>query len=302
MLEDKLAAIGLMDLDDHLCESNEDKEIENIRFYSPRDNLISSYMNEIKNIPLLTPEKEKTLAIRISRGDKHARDEFILSNLRLVVSIARHYMGLGLPFLDLVQEGNISLMRAVDKFDWKMGYRFSTYASYWIRKGMSRAIASKGKGVKIPVHTLEKIGRMKKIEGEYLQKYGEYPDIEYIAYEMELPKDKVEQMKAIKETLSLDRVVDENATLEDFVADEDAQSPEEYAYREELHDQMEKIVDTLDPKEAMVVKMRYGLNGPRQTLDEIGRQFGITRERVRQIEVKAMKKLRKSLGENAGSN
>lgn len=282
---------------DEVEELDEDFGLDIQTFdYSPQDSIVSSYMKEIKKIPLLTPEREKVLAMRASNGDKRSRDELVISNLRLVISIAKHYMGLGLSFLDLIQEGNIGLIRATDKFDWKMGYRFSTYATYWIKKSISTALL-KSKTIKISIHTLEKFAKLRRIESEYLQEYGDYPDTEYIACRMKLSSEHVDEIRTLKETLSLDKEIGENVVLGDLVADESIQSPEEYVYREMMHSEMEQYLDTLEPREAMILRMRYGLDGQKRTLNEIGHQLGITRERVRQIEKKAVKHLRTSIAD-----
>lgn len=282
---------------DEVEELDEDFGLDIQTFdYSPQDSIVSSYMKEIKKMPLLTPEREKVLAMRASNGDKRSRDELVISNLRLVISIAKHYMGLGLSFLDLIQEGNIGLIRATDKFDWKMGYRFSTYATYWIKKSISTALL-KSKTIKIPIHTLEKFAKLRRIESEYLQEYGDYPDTEYIACRMKLSSEHVDEIRTLKETLSLDKEIGENVVLGDLVADESIQSPKEYAYREMMHSEMEQYLDTLEPREAMILRMRYGLDGQKRTLNEIGHQLGITRERVRQIEKKAVKHLRTSIAD-----
>jgi len=277
--------------------SNEEETEKLNSIYDHQSDLISLYMKEVKNIPMLDAEEERSIARRVSMGDKVAREKLIVSNLRLVLSIAKHYMGLGLSFSDLVQEGNIGLIKAVDKFDWRKGYKFSTYATFWIRQNITRAIANKGKAIRMPVHMVEKIVKINRIEIEYFQRYGKYPDPEYLSLKMKLSRDKIEKMKNLsREIFSLDMNLgnDESTTLEDFVYDKDILSPEELAYKCILHNKIEKAFKTLTSREITILKLRYSLegDGDMQTLNEVGQQFGITKERVRQIEVDVIQKLK----------
>jgi len=277
--------------------SNEEETEKLNSIYDHQSDLISLYMKEVKNIPMLDAEEERSIVRRVSMGDKVAREKLIVSNLRLVLSIAKHYMGLGLSFSDLVQEGNIGLIKAVDKFDWRKGYKFSTYATFWIRQNITRAIANKGKAIRMPVHMVEKIVKINRIEIEYFQRYGKYPDPEYLSLKMKLSRDKIEKMKNLsREIFSLDMNLgnDESTTLEDFVYDKDILSPEELAYKCILHNKIEKAFKTLTSREITILKLRYSLEGDEdvQTLNEVGQQFGITKERVRQIEVDVIQKLK----------
>jgi len=277
--------------------SNEEETEKLNSIYDHQSDLISLYMKEVKNIPMLDAEEERSIARKVSMGDKVAREKLIVSNLRLVLSIAKHYMGLGLSFSDLVQEGNIGLIKAVDKFDWRKGYKFSTYATFWIRQNITRAIANKGKAIRMPVHMVEKIVKINRIEIEYFQRYGKYPDPEYLSLKMKLSRDKIEKMKNLsREIFSLDMNLgnDESTTLEDFVYDKDILSPEELAYKCILHNKIEKAFKTLTSREITILKLRYSLegDGDMQTLNEVGQQFGITKERVRQIEVDVIQKLK----------
>ncbi|HBJ81534.1 MULTISPECIES: RNA polymerase sigma factor RpoD [Pseudothermotoga] len=257
---------------------------------------IKMYLREIGKIPLLTPSQERELARRAQIGNKRAKEKLIESNLRLVVSIAKRYIGRGLPFLDLIQEGNIGLLKAVEKFDWKKGYKFSTYATWWIRQAITRAIADQARTIRIPVHMVETINKLNRITREYYQKHGEQPSLEELAKLMDKPVDKVEEiLQASKETVSLEAPVgeDEDSTVGDFVADENITSPKKEAMRMLMREELEKVLKTLNPREAMVLKMRYGLlDGKAKTLEEVGQYFNVTRERIRQIEVKALRKLR----------
>jgi len=277
--------------------SNEEETEKLNSIYDHQSDLISLYMKEVKNIPMLDAEEERSIARRVSMGDKVAREKLIVSNLRLVLSIAKHYMGLGLSFSDLVQEGNIGLIKAVDKFDWRKGYKFSTYATFWIRQNITRAIANKGKAIRMPVHMVEKIVKINRIEIEYFQRYGKYPDPEYLSLKMKLSRDKIEKMKNLsREIFSLDMNLgnDESTTLEDFVYDKEILSPEDLAYKCILHNKIEKAFKTLTSREITILKLRYSLEGDGdvQTLNEVGQQFGITKERVRQIEVDVIQKLK----------
>jgi len=277
--------------------SNEEETEKLNSIYDHQSDLISLYMKEVKNIPILDAEEERSIARKVSMGDKVAREKLIVSNLRLVLSIAKHYMGLGLSFSDLVQEGNIGLIKAVDKFDWRKGYKFSTYATFWIRQNITRAIANKGKAIRMPVHMVEKIVKINRIEIEYFQRYGKYPDPEYLSLKMKLSRDKIEKMKNLsREIFSLDMNLgnDESTTLEDFVYDKEILSPEDLAYKCILHNKIEKAFKTLTSREITILKLRYSLEGDGdvQTLNEVGQQFGITKERVRQIEVDVIQKLK----------
>ncbi len=257
---------------------------------------IKMYLREIGKIPLLTPSQERELARRAQIGDEKAKRKLIQSNLRLVVSIAKRYMGRGLPFLDLIQEGNIGLLKAVEKFDWRKGYKFSTYATWWIRQAITRAIADQARTIRIPVHMVETINKLNRIVREYHQAHGEQPSIEELAKVMEKPTEKIEEiMQAAKEIVSLESPVgeDEDSTVGDFIADESIPSPKKEAMRMLMREELEKVLKTLNPREAMVLKMRYGLlDGKAKTLEEVGQYFNVTRERIRQIEVKALRKLR----------
>ncbi len=257
---------------------------------------IKMYLKEIGKIPLLTPAKERELAQRAQKGDKKAREQLINANLRLVVSIAKRYVGRGLSFLDLIQEGNTGLLRAVEKFDYKKGYKFSTYATWWIRQAITRAIADQARTIRVPVHMVETINKMNKVIREYLQEHGDYPTVEELAKITGKPVEKVEEiLQAAKETVSLESTIggDDDSTMGDILPDENATSPEESAVTMLVREEIEKIFNTLNSREKAVLKMRYGLiDGKAKTLEEVGQIFNVTRERIRQIEVKALRKLR----------
>ncbi len=257
---------------------------------------VKLYLKEIGRIPLLSPSEERRLARKAANGDERAKQKLCTSNLRLVVSIAKKYMGRGLSFLDLIQEGNIGLLKAVDKFDWKKGYKFSTYATWWIRQAITRAIADQARTIRVPVHMVETINKLNKIIRDYMQKHGSYPTVEDLAVLMEKSREKIaEILKAARETISLESTVgnDDESTIGDFVEDSNVLSPEDAASQMMLHEQIEKVLNTLNSREAMVLKMRYGLiDGKAKTLEEVGQYFNVTRERIRQIEVKALRKLR----------
>lgn len=271
-------------------ESPEIHDASNVR------DSIKMYLKEIGKIPLLTPAQERELARRAQMGDKKAKEKLITSNLRLVVSIAKRYMGRGLSFQDLIQEGNIGLLKAVEKFDWRKGYKFSTYATWWIRQAITRAIADQARTIRIPVHMVETINKLNRLRREYYQKYGEEPSVEELAKMMGKPPEKIKEiLEAAKETISFESPIgeDEDSSIEDFVADESVPSPKKEAMRMLMREELEKVLKTLSPREAMVLRMRYGLlDGKPKTLEEVGQYFNVTRERIRQIEVKALRKLR----------
>jgi len=257
---------------------------------------IKMYLKEIGKISLLTPSRERELARRAQKGEPKAKEELITANLRLVVSIAKRYIGRGLTFLDLIQEGNIGLIKAVEKFDWKKGYKFSTYATWWIRQAITRAIADQARTIRVPVHMVETINKLNKVIREHLQDFGEYPTIEELGKLTGKTPEKIEEiLAASKETVSLESPIsgDEESTMGDFIHDDSMEQPEEAAMKMLLREQIDQILDTLSPREAMVLKMRYGLlDGKTKTLEEVGQFFNVTRERIRQIEVKALRKLR----------
>ncbi|CEP77809.1 RNA polymerase sigma factor RpoD [Defluviitoga tunisiensis] len=280
---------------DELFADTELQMYDNISLGDP----IKIYLKEISNIELLSPSRERQLAMRAQKGDKKARDELIKANLRLVISIAKRYTGRGLSFLDLIQEGNIGLIKAVDKFDWRKGFKFSTYATWWIRQSITRAIADQARTIRIPVHLVETINRMNRVIREYLQEHGEYPSTEELAKIMKKPEEKINEiLMSARDVLSLNSPIssgtgdDEESETGDFVSSEDT-TPEEEAQKMILRERIEEVLDTLSTKEALVIKMRYGLlDGKQKTLEEVGQYFNVTRERIRQIETKALRKLR----------
>jgi len=257
---------------------------------------VRMYLKEIGRIPLLKAEEEVDLAQRIEKGEKRAREKLIQSNLRLVVSIAKRYLGRGMSFLDLIQEGNIGLMRAVEKFDWKRGYKFSTYATWWIRQAITRAIADQARTIRIPVHMVETINKINKAQRMLVQELGREPLAEEVGAEIGLSADKVEQiLKMTQSTVSLEAPVgeEEDSTLGDFIEDKQTITPEDAASNQFLRKQIKEILKYLSPREQKILCLRFGLeDGETHTLEEVGREFGVTRERVRQIEAKALEKLR----------
>ena len=257
---------------------------------------VKMYLKEIGRIPLLTPTQERTYARKAQRGNDKSKQKLVVANLRLVVSIAKRYIGRGLTFLDLIQEGNIGLLKAVEKFDWKKGYKFSTYATWWIRQAITRAIADQARTIRVPVHMVETINKINKIRREYLQEHGDYPSVKTLAQMTGKTTEKIEEiLQADKETLSLESPVggDEDSSVGDFVADVENINPEDSAMLMLLRDEINEVLNTLGPREATVLKMRYGLiDGRQKTLEEVGKYLNVTRERVRQIEVKALRKLR----------
>ena len=257
---------------------------------------VRMYLKEIGKIPLLTAEEELELGKRLEEGDETARQAMVEANLRLVVSIAKHYVGRGLPFLDLIQEGNFGLIKAVGKFDYTKGYKFSTYATWWIRQAISRAISDHARTIRIPVHMVETINRVSRTQHELVQELGRDPTTEEIAARLQISPEKVEEIQRVsQEPISLETPVGEedDSHLGDFIQDEDASEPADIATHMMLREQLSSVLKTLTPREEKVLCMRYGLiDGKMHTLEEVGEEFKVTRERIRQIEAKALRKLR----------
>lgn len=260
------------------------------------DDPVRMYLKEIGRVPLLTAEEEVYLAKRMEQGDEEAQKRLAEANLRLVVSIAKRYVGRGMLFLDLIQEGNLGLIKAVEKFDYNKGYKFSTYATWWIRQAITRAIADQARTIRIPVHMVETINKLIRVSRQLLQKLGREPSAEEIAKEMEISVDRVREiMKIAQEPVSLETPIgeEEDSHLGDFIEDQDAPAPAEAASFTLLKEQLEEVLDTLTPREEKVLRLRFGLDdGRARTLEEVGKNFGVTRERIRQIEAKALRKLR----------
>ncbi len=260
------------------------------------DDPVRMYLKEIGKIPLLSPERETYLAEQIRLGNKAAKDELIEANLRLVVSIAKRHVGKGMYFLDLIQEGNLGLIKAVEKFDYSKGYKFSTYATWWIRQAITRAIADQARTIRIPVHMVETIHKVSRKARELLQEYGREPTTDEIAKALDMTPDKVREiMKIAQDPVSLETPIgeEEDSHLGDFVEDNDSPAPSDSASYSLLREQLCNILHTLTPREEQVIKLRFGLeDGRPRTLEEVGKKFEITRERIRQIEAKALRKLR----------
>lgn len=260
------------------------------------DDPVKAYLKEIGQVPLLSAEEEQTLARAARAGDADARRRLSEANLRLVVSVAKHYAGRGLPFLDLIQEGNLGLMKASEKFEPDRGFKFSTYATWWIRQSITRAIADQGRTIRIPVHLVEHINRVRKTAGELLRKNGREPTAEEIAVRLEMEPDRVrELLQLAQEPVSLETPVgeEEDAHLEDFIQDEEAGIPVDEAGRQLLRRELMSVLKSLTPREERVITLRFGLDDGRpRTLEELGKEFNVTRERIRQIEAKALRKLR----------
>jgi RNA polymerase primary sigma factor len=260
------------------------------------DDPVRMYLKEIGRVDLLKAEEEIALAKRIEAGDESAKRELVEANLRLVVSIAKRYVGRGMLFLDLIQEGNLGLMKAVEKFDYRKGYKFSTYATWWIRQAITRAIADQARTIRIPVHMVETINKLIRISRQLLQELGREPTAEEIAGEMDIEPERVREiMKISQEPVSLETPIgeEEDSHLGDFIPDEEAREPSDAASFALLKGQLESVLHTLTPREEKVLRLRFGLDdGRARTLEEVGQVFGVTRERIRQIEAKALRKLR----------
>jgi len=260
------------------------------------DDPVRLYLKEIGRVPLLTPEQEVDLAKRVEAGEQDAKARLAEANLRLVVSIAKRYVGRGMLFLDLIQEGNLGLIKAVEKFDYRKGYKFSTYATWWIRQAITRAIADQARTIRIPVHMVETINKLIRVSRQLLQELGREPAAEEIAKEMDMTEDRVREiMKIAQEPVSLETPIgeEEDSHLGDFIPDEDAPAPADAASFMLLKEQLEEVLETLTPREEKVLRLRFGLDdGRARTLEEVGKVFDVTRERIRQIEAKALRKLR----------
>ncbi|MCB6900647.1 RNA polymerase sigma factor RpoD [bacterium 210917-DFI.7.65] len=260
------------------------------------DDPVRMYLKEIGKVPLLSPDEEIDLAQKMAEGNETAKQKLAEANLRLVVSIAKRYVGRGMQFLDLIQEGNLGLIKAVEKFDYTKGYKFSTYATWWIRQAITRAIADQARTIRIPVHMVETINKVIRVSRQLLQQLGHDPSPEEIAQEMNMPVDKVREiLKIAQEPVSLETPIgeEEDSHLGDFIPDEDASEPSEAASFTLLKEQLVDVLSTLTPREEKVLKLRFGIeDGRSRTLEEVGKEFNVTRERIRQIEAKALRKLR----------
>ena len=260
------------------------------------DDPVKIYLKEIGRVPLLSAEEELDLAIRISHGDVAAKKRLSEANLRLVVSIAKRYLGRGMQFLDLIQEGNLGLIKAVEKFDYTKGYKFSTYATWWIRQAITRAIADQARTIRIPVHMVETINKLVRVSRQLLQELGREPSPDEIAERMEIPVERVREiLKISQEPVSLETPIgeEEDSHLGDFIADDDTPAPAEMDSHALMREQLWEVLNTLTPREEKVLRLRFGLDdGNQRTLEEVGREFKVTRERIRQIEAKALRKLR----------
>ncbi|MCA9334647.1 RNA polymerase sigma factor RpoD [Candidatus Saccharibacteria bacterium] len=289
-------------LDDLVDEEEiDDESLNNSQYLDDiSDDSVRLYLREIGKIPLLNSEEELELAQKVVAGDKRAKDKMAEANMRLVVSIAKRYSGRGLDFLDLIQEGNTGLLRAVEKFDPDKGFKFSTYATWWIRQAITRAIADQARTIRIPVHMVETINKLLRTQRRMTQELNREPTIEELAKELEMEPEKVEYVIKIKQDItSLDAGVgrdgeDEDSVLGDFIEDEDGKTPQDSATEQLLKEQVQAVLSTLSDREQKIIKMRFGLeNGKSHTLEEVGQEFAVTRERIRQIEAKALAKLRK---------
>ncbi|MBS1402640.1 MAG: RNA polymerase sigma factor RpoD [Oscillospiraceae bacterium] len=304
---DVLSDDALPPLDDVVPELEEIEEIEEVTEEEiaeteamadtfSTDDPVRMYLKEIGKVPLLTPEEEQELAKRMAEGDEDAKRRMAEANLRLVVSIAKRYVGRGMLFLDLIQEGNLGLIKAVEKFDYTKGYKFSTYATWWIRQAITRAIADQARTIRIPVHMVETINKVIRVSRQLLQELGHDPSPEEIAAVMNMPVEKVRDiLKIAQEPVSLETPIgeEEDSHLGDFIPDEDASEPSEAASFSLLKEQLMEVLDTLTPREKKVLELRFGIvDGRTRTLEEVGKEFNVTRERIRQIEAKALRKLR----------
>jgi RNA polymerase primary sigma factor len=281
-------------------EEEEEVEISPSAYDDTTDDSVRLYLREIGKIPLLTLAEEQELAQKVVKGDKRAKDKMVEANMRLVVSIAKRYSGRGLDFLDLIQEGNTGLLRAVEKFDPDKGFKFSTYATWWIRQAITRAIADQARTIRIPVHMVETINKLLRTQRRLTQELNREPTLEELSRELEMDVEKIEYVMKIKQDItSLDAGVgrdgdDDDSVLGDFVEDEERVTPEESASNQLLKEQIRDILSTLSEREQKIIKMRFGLDGGKShTLEEVGQEFAVTRERIRQIEAKALSKLRK---------
>lgn len=294
------------DDDDDLSEDKEDNidvdvdDEDKLEIKVPKgvkvDDPVRMYLKEIGNIALLTQEEEIAIAKRMEEGSEEAKAELAEANLRLVVSIAKRYMGRGMPFLDLIQEGNLGLMKAVEKFEYKKGFKFSTYATWWIRQAITRAIADQARTIRIPVHMVETINKLLRVQRQLLQELGREPTPEEMAVELEMDVERVREIQKIsQEPVSLETPIgeEEDSHLGDFIPDDDIPSPQDAATTTMLRDQLFKTLDLLSEREEKVIRLRFGLDdGKIRTLEEVGKVFDVTRERIRQIEAKALRKLR----------
>ena len=260
------------------------------------DDPVKLYLKEIGRVPLLSTEEERELAEKILEGDEKAKKRLTEANLRLVVSIAKRYVGRGMHFLDLIQEGNVGLIKAVEKFDHTKGFKFSTYATWWIRQAITRAIADQARTIRIPVHMVETINRLKKVQSQLLHENGSEPSEDQIAHAMDMPVERVREiMRVAQETVSMETPIgpEEDSRLMDFIRDEDALAPDDAALKTITNEDIDSVLKTLTPREEAVIRLRFGLEDGRcHTLEQVGEQFQVTRERIRQIEAKALRKLR----------
>ena len=293
-----------LDVDDDIppeeIDNEEEVDVENVDLSIPEtvsiEDPVRMYLKEIGKVPLLSAEEEVELAKRMELGDQDAKNKLAEANLRLVVSIAKRYVGRGMLFLDLIQEGNLGLIKAVEKFDYRKGYKFSTYATWWIRQAITRAIADQARTIRIPVHMVETINKLNRVSRQLLQEIGREPTPEEIAGEMNIPVEKVREILNISvEPVSLETPIgeEEDSHLEDFIEDDQVPVPADAAAFELLKEQLNEVLDTLTEREQKVLRLRFGLDdGKARTLEEVGRKFNVTRERIRQIEAKALRKLR----------
>lgn len=292
IIEDNTVDLSDIEIVAEKSRKSDDYSAEKVAIDDP----VKVYLKEIGRVPLLSPEEEIDLAIKISNGDSNAKKRLCQANLRLVVSIAKRYLGRGMLFLDLIQEGNLGLLKAVDKFDYTKGFKFSTYATWWIRQAITRAIADQGRTIRIPVHMVETINKVKKISSQLLHQNGHEPTADEIAKEIDMPVDKVRDiMRVAQEPVSLETPIgeEEDSHLGDFIPDDDAPAPADAASHTLLREQLNEVLDTLTPREEKVLRLRFGLkDGRSRTLEEVGKEFNVTRERIRQIEAKALRKLR----------
>ena len=309
-LEELFSEPPILDLDfdeEPTEEELRDVDVEQITDDISLDNIslddpVKVYLREIGRVPLLSSEEEIELAVKISEGNQYAKQRLTEANLRLVVSIAKKYVGRGMYFLDVIQEGNVGLIKAVDKFDYTKGFKFSTYATWWIRQAITRAIADQARTIRIPVHMVETINRLKKVQSQLLHENGFEPSEELIAEKMQLSVERVREiMRVAQEPVSMETPIgpEEDSRLMDFIRDEDALAPDEAALKTITNEDIDGVLKTLTPREEAVIRLRFGLlDGRCHTLEEVGSEFNVTRERIRQIEAKALRKLRHPVRSN----